>query len=293
MRWVGLLLLMVCSGHAYSQQNFYQRFTLRQSFQNTDEAAEPAMISVTKPENLRASWLLHAAVGYDLAPFKRAVLTLEPYIEYHKNTLVEKVQDNWQAGVSSQWQTHDISKNSWSPILISSVKYNEDRSHEVTSLQASVYGTAILKGKRKDAANFWVPNHPTEFGDYLQFYYAPYLGLESENRLTVAQDASAGNILRATGRVSSSLSLGRRTEDAKGLLFLVADWQYRQNIFENVADLNQANHHFISTGISYRFFLDMDQQKFASLGVDYSAGENPSQNFRRQSYYALSLKVKL
>jgi len=93
---------------AFSQDKFIDRFTLRQSFQSKNDKAEPAVFTFTKPKDKEESWLLNAATGYNLLKSSNAVLTLDPYFEYHKSTLIDKIQDNWQAGISSEWRRNSI-----------------------------------------------------------------------------------------------------------------------------------------------------------------------------------------
>lgn len=94
---------------------------------------------------------------------------MDPYIEYHKNTLIDKTQDNWQAGVSSEWQSNDMSRSSWSPIFITAVKYNEDKVKKNTSFQGNIYFTPLFKNKGNKPEYFWIPNNTTDFGKVFSF----------------------------------------------------------------------------------------------------------------------------
>jgi hypothetical protein len=277
----------------YSQDKFIDRFTVRQSFQSKNDKAESAILTFTKPKEKDESWLLNAAIGFNLLKNSNSVLSVDPYFEYHKNTLIDKKQDNWQAGVSSEWQSSDLSKRNWSPIFITSIKFNEDKIKKNTSFQGSIYLTPLFKGKAKDPKYFWIPNNTSDFGKVFQFSYSPYLGFENENRLKTEKDSSSGNIYRAYFRVTSTISLFPKNDKLKGKIEFCIDWQYRFNFYENVKDLTKSEHKYLTTSFNYTFFRTDDDKKSAKIGFDYTNGENPAKNFEQQSFYAISLKIKL
>ncbi len=291
--WV-LLIILVCAAFSVrSQDSFLDRFTLRQSFQSTNARAEPAIFTFTKPKEKEASWLLNAAVGYNLLKNNSAVLRLNPYFEYHKNTLIDRMQNNWQVGLSSEWQSRDFTQKQWSPIFITAIKYNEDKIKKNTSFQGNLFFTPLFKGKAMDPLYFWIPNNTSNFGRAFQFSYTPYIGLENENRINTEIEASSGNIYRAVFRITSEVSLFPQNEQLRGKFMFNVDWQYRNNFRETVADLTATEHKYFTTSFNYTFFSDNDGSKSAKIGLDYTNGENPTRNFEQQSFYAISLKVKL
>ncbi|HSI76514.1 MAG TPA: hypothetical protein VK957_11475 [Lunatimonas sp.] len=289
-----LSLLLVCVAlTARSQDGFLDRFTLRQSFQSRNARAEPAIFTFTKPREKEASWLLNAAIGYNLLKNSTSDLTLNPYVEYHKNTLIDRMQDNWQAGVSSEWQSRDLSQKPWTPIFITALKYNEDKIKNNTSFQGNLYFTPLFKGKAMDPLYFWIPNNTSNFGRAFQFTYTPYIGLENENRINTEIEASSGHIYRAVFRITSEISLFPQNEQWRGKFEFYLDWQYRNNFRETVTDLTAADHKYFTSSFNYTFFSEDDGNKSAKIGLDYTNGENPTRNFEQQSFYAISLKVKL
>ena len=71
------------------------------------------------------------------------------------------------------------------------------------------------------------------------------------------------------------------------------DWQYRNNFSESVEDLTKTEHKYLTTSFNYTFFSTDEGKKSAKIGLDYTNGENPTKNFEQQSFYAVSLKIKL
>ncbi|QNN43893.1 hypothetical protein [Pedobacter roseus] len=283
----------LCILFTYGQSKFIDGFTLRQSFQSKNDQAEPAVLSFTKPKDKSASWLVNAAIGYDFLKESKSVLSLSPYFEFHRNTLIDKIQNNWQAGISSEWQSRDLSQKKWSPIFITAFKYNEDNIKKNTSFQGNLYFTPVFKGKAKDPKYFWIPNNTSDFGNVFQFLYSPYIGLENENRIETKDENSAGSIYRALFRVTSIISLLPKDENLREKFEFNFDWQYRYDLNENIIELTQTEHNFITTSFNYTFFRSEDGKKTSKIGIDYTNGENPAKNFEKQSFYALSLKVKL
>lgn len=276
----------------YSQEKFIKRFTLRQSFQSKNENAEPAVFTFTKPKDKDDSWLFNVAIGYNLLKNSYSVLTLDPYIEYHKNTLIDKIQDNWQAGISSEWQSRDISKKKWSPIFITAIKYNEDQIKKNTSFQGDFYFTPLFKGKAEKIKYFWIPNNTSECGNIFSFSYSPYFGFENENRIKTKEESSSGNIYRVLFRVTSTISLFPNNEKLKEKFEFNFDWQYRNNFSESVSALTTKEHKYLTISFNYAFFIADNEKKSAYIGFDYTNGENPTKNFEKQSFYAVSLKAK-
>lgn len=299
MKTLKIILIIVfssCCSAIMAQENktsFFNQISLRKSFQSKNDKAEPAIITYSNPKEKESSWLLNGALGINLLPKTKEVITLSPYIEYHRNTLIDKEQDNFQTGLSFEWQTSDISSKGWTPILISSIKYNNDFIKDISSLQGNLYFTPLFKGKGLDAKYFWLPNTTVNFGKLFQFVYTPYIGLENENRLETDDGLDKGNIYRTYIRISSNILLFPKNKQLKNRFEFNVDWQYRYNFSENVQSLTTDEHLYFTSSFNYIFFKTDDDKKSAKIGIDYVNGENPTKNFEDQSFYAISLKIKL
>lgn len=271
--------------------NFLERITLRESFLSKNAKTEPAIFTWTNPENDKASWLTKAAIGYSIADNWGTNLILYPYIEFHKNTLIEEEQENFQSGFSAEWQRSLVNRK-WSPVLIGALKYNRDVIKNITSFQGSIYFTPLFKGIRDDQMGmFWVPNELTEFGKAFLFTYSPYLGLENENRFRVESAGDEGNIYRAFFRINSSIWFPLTESYFQEKFEVTFDWQYRYNFSENVESLTAEEHNYLTVGINFKIFeSDLGS---AMVGYNYIYGENPAKNFEEQTYQALTLKVKI
>lgn len=296
-----LLFLLLMFNTAFSQEEedkrrtFFDKLILRKSFDSKNNMSKAAVITYTNPKNNKESWLLSAAIGIDLLENTDKILLLNPYFEYHRNTLVDSEQNNWQTGLSFEMQTSDLSKpdRSWSPVILSSIKYNRDQENEISSFQGNLYFTPIFKGKALDPKFFWLPNTTVNFGNLFQFIYTPYVGLENENRFATETESAEGYIYRALIRITSNILLFPKSEKCRDKFEFATDWQYRYNFSENVEDLIFNDHRYFTVSFNYIFFSANEGKKSAKIGFDYTNGDNPAKNFEKQSFYAISLKLKL
>lgn len=272
---------------------WYKRISLRQSFDSKTDKARPASITYTNPDDGDESWLINIAVGLDLTPDSEEIIIINPYMEFHRNSLVDKEQYNWQAGVFAEWQTQDIFEKKWSPVLIGAVRFNDDRIGNVSSLQTNVYFTPLFRGKGLKAEYFWLPNTAVNLGKAFRFIYTPYLGLETENRLQTDLNDASGSIYRGYFSISSSMIFFPESEVLKDRFEIDLDWQYRYILGENVVIITQNDYNYFNIAFNYILYRASDGKKIVKLGFDYTTGENPARNFQDQTFYALSLKVRL
>lgn len=276
---------------AFAQLNFFEKITLRQSFQTVNEKAEPAFITYTNPKHAPNSWAVNAAIGYHLEPPK-AILIIDPYFEFHRNTLIEKEQYNWQAGLSAEWQPQNLEAKGWTPVLIIAEKYNEDELKKVSSMQGNLYFTPLFKNKGGQARYFWLPHATTNLGEQVQFYYGPYVGLEHENRIRTAEAAAGGSIYRFLLRITPSFYFRLKKDPVRDRVAVVVDYQYRNDFSKSVDDGSPDDHRYLTVSLMYTVFRT-DNDKSAKIGFDYVKGENPAKGFQEQSFYALAFKLKL
>ena len=288
---IGLLTFQAF--YANAQEGFFSGFSLRKSFQSKSAAADPAVITFLKPEGKASSWLLNAAIGYNVLQNSSAVLELSPYVEYNRNTLIEKEQNNWQLGLSSEWQPLDIFEKGWTPVLIGVIKFYDDQVHNNTSFQGNYYFTPVFKGRGLEGKYFWIPNNVSNFGNIIQFSYSPYLGFEQENRINTAEEASKGSIYRVMLRVTTKISLFPLNAALREKFELTTDYQFRSNLSESVDNIETSHYNYFTAGANFLLFSFENGKRVAKIGFDYTNGENPNNNFEKQAFYALSLKLKL
>ncbi|MDI9877975.1 hypothetical protein [Flectobacillus longus] len=290
-----IIVLSSISAHfsTQAQNKVVDRFTIRKSFQTKEDWAKPAVITFTKPQEKSASWLLDMAIGYSAYHHPQGTLSVIPYMELHRNTLIDKPQSVWIGGVATEWRMNSLEHKKWSPILVQSFKFMEDKVKQNASFQSNFYLTPVFAFKDMNPKYFWIPNHPVSLGSRLSFVYTPYIGIENENRTYTETHLSAGNIYRAFGRISTDITFYPSNNSLKGKLDLSLDWQYRYNYYQTVSDVKNSTQQFLNTSLNYTFFTSSDGKKMSQIGFDYTIGENPTEGFEKQSFYTVALKFRL
>jgi hypothetical protein len=93
------LLALVIGGQLYAQEEskFWKNIQISESLETAEKKEKPAQFMVTFPKDLPSSWLINAGVAYKFDDFFKYG-TSKALIEYHKNTLTDKEQNNFQVG---------------------------------------------------------------------------------------------------------------------------------------------------------------------------------------------------
>ncbi|MCX2484623.1 hypothetical protein [Pedobacter sp. MR2016-24] len=265
------------------------KISIRKSLQSISETAEAASIIYTKAkDSANSSWAANIGIGYDI---RDKEVTITPYVEYHKNTLVTKKQDSRELGVAFRWDMGTESLRKVIPILLASGKYNEDQEKDNKSLRTSLAFTLKPGGKLVDKWKKKSPNQDIDFlWNLFNLNYSPYLGLESENRISADKPEAKGHIYRWYFRINSILGLLPKSTLMRGHFEFAVDYQYRRDFAKSVQEISTRKHEYFTASINFNLYKEGDKK--AQLGFDYIKGEDPTQNFLSQSYHALSLKAK-
>ncbi|MEM7659266.1 MAG: hypothetical protein AAF399_24305 [Bacteroidota bacterium] len=290
---------------------FLQKFDLAQSFETKESKAKPALITYTVPgDTTPRSALINAALGVDIVNFineKRRrdkkedrLFSLSPFIEYNFNSLIDKEQHQLRFGLSTEWIVAD---EGFIPSVIGQARYANDLEASIESFQSSAFFAPGFTGKTQALKNFFYPDNQITFlgktKDAIAFEYIPYLGLESEHRLTVVDPMQMGDIVRAVGKVESNLSLfpvrkvksdSKKKEFSFYRVLVTLDYQYRSELFNSTSSILESPH-FLRIGVNFNILKTKEMG--VQIGIDYVNGADPSKGFRNQQYSALSLKVKL
>lgn len=282
-----LTLLFGCSliGFSHAQDSFFSRFSLRKSFESKADKAEAASFTFNKPKDTAGSWAADIGLGYKI--FKET--ELEAVVEFHKNTLVSKKQDSRDFGLTYRRDFFSLAK--FTPFMLVSTKYNLDKEKGNESFRGSLSFSLKTKDLGLGGFSFILPNKIVPVGKAFTFEYAPYLGLENENRTKTENALGKGHIYRWYFQVVPVITLFPETSLADRFE-LRCDYQYRNDFKKSVQEIASREHEFFTASFNYNILKDVKDKKF-QVGLDYVKGENPTGNFESQSYYALSLKLKL
>ena len=318
-----LILLIGAVGTAHAQNKLPTgrwNVRVRQSFESTDTKAEPAVVFLTFPDQTSASYAVDGGVAIEReAPDNRFYGKLIG--EYHRNTLIDKKQNNGQFGVGFEryLRRMDSTRNY---ILNGTAKYVRD----VVAAKGSLLHTLELS---PFSPTF---NTPLRAGgtDANYVLISPSVGYEYQNTFdakTEKRDSLRGNVLRGTGKVKVSLTLNKRIkvagpERTKTTLYertLSGNYSLtKKQLFETNPDqsivipaviisVNGAMrydivnttrtpngwHPYLQASVDYVLTRDKKLVPQLSLGFNFTTGENPAQGLAKQKYWLLALKFAL
>lgn len=269
-----------------------------QSKSNKDEK-KPAVFSLTIPDEKDASYLINGALGLNwIGLFADPTLTeseLHTFVEYNRNTLIDKEQNQFQTGLSFQ-SVINLNYIGLTPTINANAKYVNDFIKEVESFQSSFIVSPKITGVKNTPGKFWVPDNIVAFGSNkpIQFEYIPAIGIETESRADSDNETLNGDKVRLLYKFEANFYLFKKTDDKGRLesyrLILSVDYQFRNEFYDDTED-NLENGNFLQCGANYSLLKNKNIE--VKVGLDYVNGANPSEAFEEQDYYSLNLKIKI
>jgi len=270
-------------------------FSLVRSFQSNSGVLKPALVSFTIPDEKENSFLINAAVGIDISSLffdrDKKLVKIYPNIEYNRNTLIDKDQDQLNLGLAFKYIV--LNSSTFIPTFTSSAKYSNDYIKEIKSFQGEIFIAPIWTGVNTSINNFFVPGNLVKIGK-IGFEYIPCFGLEVEMRNKAEKDSLIGDIYRFVFKLESNLYLYPKCDSTGKFQYhyieVGVDYNYRSEISNSTEDF-LSNNNFFKCSVNYTIFKydNLD----AKVGLDYVWGANPNKAFEDQNYYGLSIKLKI
>ncbi len=271
-----------------SKHKFFDGIRLRQSFQNSNETPDPAVISYTKPRNEKGSYYIDAGLGYAFSQQARGDWFV--FVEHHRNSMVNDESNSLQFGVGNEWftnkhfLTNDDNKNRYTANIISNAKYSKDFINKIQSLQASFEITPVIAPRLN--SNALLPNTFVQWGKEFAIEYFPSAGIEWETRLQRDIDSTKGSIGRAMFKLNVNAypfftSLKNRIE-------LYFDGTLRQDVI-NTTDYSKGFYPSLKTGVNLLF----TKKPLISIGGSYNNIQNPGLGIPKQEFFMVALKIKI
>lgn len=293
-----LAIMTVCQ--VYGQIKLSD-FDLVKSFQSNQDKLKPAVISFTVPNKKESSLLFNAALGIDVAPLmfneNEQQITLVPYIEYNRNTMIDKEQNQLSSGLYLEWIILS-EKSKFMPAITSTVKYSNDYVNKIESLQGELFIAPKWTGKSPSIKNWYVPDNFVNTGkdDFFGFEYVPYFGLELDQRFRAKADSLKGNITRFVFKIEPILHFFPKIDESGKFQYYYVElnlgYQYRHELFHTVKGIERNSNYFCAS-LNYIISQNDDTETNLSIGIDYVNGPDPTKAFQDQNYFGLSFKAKL
>lgn len=298
-------------------------FKIRQSFESTDKKGEPAAVLLTFPYQTAASYAVDGGAALERESANNRFFG-KLIAEYHRNTLIDKEQNNGQVGIGFEQYLRDLVSPAiiTNYILTGTAKYVRD----VVALKGSFLHTLEL-GLLSSTFNT-----PIRAGGLNANYVliSPSIGYEYQNTFDAkaeTRDSLRGNVLRGMGKVKVSLTLNKRVEvegpvKTRGKLFeqdaagnysrttkqlyeidpaqsvvvpavqVYVSGAMRYDIV-NTTQTPDGWHPYLQAGADYILTRNEALEQQLSVGLSFVTGENPAQGLARQRYWLLALKFTL
>lgn len=278
-------LLATVAGSAMAQdKTLIKNLQLRSSFDESAKKPSPAQFVFTIPKGKDNSWLVDAGLAYKVAA--TTTFTSKITAEYHKNTLIDKEQENFSGGYSGVWLQKGVDLQQ---IVTTGAKYVHD--WEESSHSLAVTGNYSLfkatKGFRINAPGYSKDNA-------ISYLLTPYVGFEYQQIMQTKTGTQTGGLMRGIANLSASFAFNRPIDPTdvkapKKFLEFSADYTGRY-AFINGTGNGEKDTFMLKAGASIYLIDDGDTQ--VSMGAKFNNGSNPLQGLKKQRFWQFSLNVQ-
>ncbi|WP_136073123.1 hypothetical protein [Candidatus Ulvibacter alkanivorans] len=304
--------------NCYSQQikedsHIYSGFTVGKASDNSFTRTEPAILNVTFPGNdsIPNSYSIDGYLAYDMKFNPKWSLSLQA--ERHKNTLIEKEQDNFQFGITVK-KLWEIGSNP-PPVTLSTgkkitypcfylnselnIKYSQDDKKNTKGLQVIGAFSFELPNPRTNLKEFeflrpfqYFPGDTRKNGgkasfypsDLIQIYHTHNIGvehLEYEN-LTILNTSFGIKIFPFSG-------LLYREFEKYGIIELGYSFVGRTDILSSDSQLYVGPLRTYNAKIN--FWFDDDKKRVLSIGYEHINGGNPLKGLEKNKYGQIAMSA--
>lgn len=280
-----MAILVVQYSHA-QDKSVFKAISVSASMQTYESQQEPAQFQFTLPHEGSSSWLLNAAASVGLKPLSKGTLTSKFVAEFHRNTLIDDEQYNYQAGYQFEIMDGDGSK--LTPYITGNVKYVRDQIADKHSLAASVNALPYYHPDKG-----FVLGSPGYFNSE-NFTYVVAPSIEFQYQEYFASATHSGSILRPIVNLSNSLAFNKEAKYAPlKLLELTFNYVWRYALINSTAN-EEGRTSLLKTGLNYYLYSGATGKSSpVSLGINYNQGSDPLNGLLKQRYWLFSLQVKI
>ncbi|PIA79195.1 hypothetical protein BFR04_06655 [Gaetbulibacter sp. 4G1] len=248
----------------------------------------------TSPKDKASSFAINAGliVGFnkviiidkEVKYIKKAIL---PFLQYDRNTLIDSEQSNLLTGLSAIYNMAEYykisNKSKFNISLKGGVTYRKDYENDVEALQSSfIFSPHFAELNDKDELI------GTWFGAKSPFDIGVNLGFEYDYRFNNDIKALNGNLFRTFSNMSAQLKASSFT--------MSFGWQYRY-LLANSTDFGKDSFSLITFKTEYKPKIRGNKNILDSIeptiGIIHENGENPTNGFNDQAYWALVLELKI
>lgn len=303
LRFTVLSGVLLCSSSLIAQEKtssmsrFFEALELRQSFGSAGTRNAPVRFQLTIPKHEETSYLIDGGLGIPIVNFKIGeALTMDGKLvgEYHRNTLIDEEQHNWQTGLSGTLRTN-IKRNraetkfsQWyfTPTLkfsrnlrdtASAVLFNMDVIPFRSGDKGLNLNTYTIRGNRK-----------------LIQLLAINPGVEFQYNVSAQNQRDEGTVLRPLLKFQYLLAGNRLKESPIEMIVPDKTWEASLDYTARYAVVNSTAMEeeftqLLKAGVDYYL---LTRPLRISFGVSFNYGSDPAQGLKKQHFYLATFSLQ-
>jgi hypothetical protein len=213
MKTLTLITICLCSAVCGYAQSTVSGFQIRKSFEASDDLQKPAEFMFTAPHEGSDSWLVDAGAAVTLGKLSAGTFTSKLTAEYHRNTLIDAEQNNFQAGYNFNIFNGSTggAGSFYATAITGTVKYVSDKIKGDKSFAATFNFTPYISGGRNAAGeygfNLGRPGYTNNWKNTYQV--GPALEVQYQQVISSASGATGG-IIRPLVDLFAAFSINKR-----------------------------------------------------------------------------------
>jgi hypothetical protein len=279
---------------------FFSGLQIRKSFESASVLQKPAKFLFTSPHDGSDSWLADAGIAVTLGKLSSGTYTSKLIVEYHRNTLIDAEQNNFQMGYNFNIFSGGTSGNGsfYTTAITGTTKYVHDKISDDRSFVATLNLTPYLSGARDAAGqhgfNLGRPGYTNNWKNTYQV--GPAFEVQYQQILSSASGIKGG-IIRPLIDLFAAISInkdyvpGAPVAEPKKIIEFSFDYINRYAVVNSTGN-SEGFSKLFKGGINY-YILNSKAGPEASLGVSYNLGSDPLTGLKEQRFWEFSLQFKL
>jgi hypothetical protein len=280
-----------------SLSRFLDRLELRQSFGSAGTRSSPVRFQFTIPRHEKTSYLIDGGVGIPVANFKIGnTLTMDGKVvgEYHRNTLIDEEQHNWQTGLSGTLRTNIKRNNAQTTFhqwyFTPTLKFSRNLMDTASALLFNMDAIPFRSGDKGLNLNTYTIRGNRK----LIHLFAINPGLEFQHNFSASDDDNNGTILRPLVKFQYSLAGNRLKESPAEMISPDKTWEASFDYTARYAVLNStaAEEEFtqlMKAGVDYYL---LTRPLRISFGVSFNYGSDPALGLKKQHFYLATFSLQ-
>lgn len=269
---------------------FSKNVKIGQSMETADQQAEPAQFQLTVPRKDTTSYLINLGMSVSLdfidwLSGNQFISKLKT--EYHKNTLTEKKQDNFEIGYQGTWNFASSANDKTLFFFIFDPKYNYD----AISYKNSIASNVLFSWLTDESKLNWNTNNYQLDNTFSEFY-SLFAGAQAQEVIKTKVDTGTGFILRPLYTASVAIAWNRKNKIHKPILKLTTIYTGRWDLINSTvgAEEKEGYTQLLKCGLDW--YVVNDPLK-VSFGTSYNYGSDPLKGLLEQRYWLFSVNIAL